>query len=148
MKTLLLGTILCFAVTNSYGKNSPNQNPANAIIDVVEAFGKSADQQNATKMGKILHKDFRALLNRLFGGKDLSVTNKETYLSLLESKKIGGDNRTVIINSINIQGANAYVHATFKGEKLIFNTYLLLVEKEDGVWQIISDMPVIEKVKG
>jgi len=148
MKTLFLGTVLCFSIMDSYGRNTPNLNPANAIIEIVEAFAKSADQQNTAKMGKILHKDFRALINRLFGSEDLSVTNKETYLSLLESKKIGGDNRTVIINSINIQGANAYVHATFKGEKLIFNTYLLLVEREDGVWQIISDMPVIEKVKG
>jgi len=147
MKTLFLGTILCFAMTDSYGENTPHINPAKAIIEAVEVFAKSADQQNAAKMGKVLHKDFRALVNRLFGSKDLSVTNKETYLSLLETKKIGGDNRTVVINSINIQGANAYVHATFKGEKLIFNTYLLLVENEDGAWQIINDMPVIEKVR-
>jgi aminopeptidase N len=146
METLLLGTVLCFAITNNYGENTPNSNPAKEIIEVVEAFAKSADQQNSAKMDKVLHKDFRALVNRLFGSKDLSVTDKKTYLSLLEAKKIGGDNRTVIINSINIQGANAYVHATFKGESLIFNTYLLLVENEDGTWQIVNDMPVIEKV--
>lgn len=147
MKTLLLGTVLCLAIGNSYGNINPKTNPAKAIIEAVEAFVKSADQQNVAKMEKILHKDFRALLNRLFGGKDLSVTNKETYLSLLEAKKIGGDDRKVIINSIDIKGPNAYVQATFQGEKLIFNTYLLLVENEDGGWQIVNDMPVIEKVE-
>ncbi|WMX14268.1 nuclear transport factor 2 family protein [Aureispira sp. CCB-E] len=143
MKTLLLGTILCLSLTDNYGQS----NSAKGIVDVVEMFAKSADQQNVTKMKKVLHKDFRALVNRMFGSKDLSVTDKETYLSLLEAKKIGGDDRAVRINSISIQGANAYVHATFVGKKLIFNTYLLLVEQEDGTWQIVNDMPVIEKVE-
>lgn len=143
MKTLLLATILCLGINNVYG----HSNPAKAIIEAVEMFAKSADQQNVSKMEKILHKDFRALLNRLFGSKDLSVTNKATYLSLLEAKKIGGDDRKVIINSMDIKGSNAYVQATFHGKKLIFETYLLLVESENGTWQIVNDMPVIEKIE-
>lgn len=145
MKNLFLASILCLTTSYTYALTNPN--PAKAIIEAVEAFVKSADTQNTTKMEKVLHNDFRVLGNRLFGSKTLSVTNKKDYIAMLAAKKIGGDDRTVIINSIDIQGANAYVNATFNGKKLTFNTYLLLVEDKDGSWKVLSDMPVISKIE-
>ncbi|BDS15528.1 nuclear transport factor 2 family protein [Aureispira anguillae] len=145
MKNLLLGSILCFAI--SVDSAVANTNPIKAIVEAVENFASNADQQNVAKMEKTLHKDFRAVLNQLFGSKEVSITNKESYLELLKAKKIGGDTRIVTINSVDIQGKNAFVKATFKGKKLNFNTYLLLVEEEKGLWKIISDTPLITTVE-
>ncbi len=110
----------------------------------VTLFAKHADEQDVAAMDALLDDQFRALINRLFGSNTLSFLDKPTYLQLLEDKKIGGDERKVIIHAIDITGNNASVKATFEGKKQSFASYLLLAKTEAGAWKIATDMPSIQ----
>ncbi len=116
------------------------------IEAVVRAFSTAGDQQDATRLDKILHPQYRAIVNRLFGSPDLSLMDKTLYLQLIADKKIGGDTREVFMLQIDIEGNTAFVKAILKGKVLRFTTFVSLVKLPDGTWQIISDMPEIEKV--
>ncbi|MEL6863077.1 MAG: nuclear transport factor 2 family protein [Bacteroidota bacterium] len=121
-------------------------NDLQQINALVHAFVQGADERNVQQMDKVLHPEFRAVVNRLMGSEELSLMTKNLYLDLLKKGSIGGDKRTVYIEAIQIENNNAVVRATFKGEKLVFNTFLQLVKAADGQWSIISDMPHIAKV--
>jgi len=116
------------------------------ISAAVHAFAESADKQDIPKMDEVLHAEFRAVVNRLFGSEEVAVMPKTAYLDLLKAGKIGGDSRTVQIQSIDLEGNNAMVRAVFTGKELVFTTYLQLVKEAAGNWKIISDMPTIEKI--
>ncbi len=116
------------------------------IETVVRAFSSAGDQQDATRLDKILHPQYRAIVNRLFGSPDLSLMDKALYLQLIADKKIGGDTREVFILQTDIEGNTAFVKAILNGKVLRFTTLVSLVKLPDGTWQIISDMPEIEKV--
>ncbi|MDX1941117.1 MAG: nuclear transport factor 2 family protein [Saprospiraceae bacterium] len=114
------------------------------ITTVVTQFAKYADTQDATAMGTILDDQYRAYLNRLMGSNAVSTIDKATYLQLLTDKKIGGEERTVAISSLDINGNNAFVKVSMKGQKLAFVSYLLLAKTESGEWKIVADMPAIK----
>ncbi|MEM1320089.1 MAG: nuclear transport factor 2 family protein [Bacteroidota bacterium] len=116
-----------------------------AISKAVTAFATHADNQDVPKMATVLHKDFRAVVNRLFGSEEVALMDKSLYLDLLKQGKIGGAKRTVRIHSIDIEENNAIVRATFQGEQMTFNTFIQLVKDVQGHWTIIGDMPRIEQ---
>ncbi len=116
-----------------------------AIEKAIQHFVKKADQQDATALEAILHDEFRAIINGLFGSKEVSILSKDSYLAALNAGKIGGDQRDVQIHSISIDGQNAVVNATFTGKELTFRTFIQLVKEDTQAWKLISDMPVVGK---
>jgi Putative lumazine-binding len=116
------------------------------IEAVVREFSAAGDQQDAARLEKILHPQYRAVVNRLFGSPDLSLMDRALYLQLISDKKIGGDTREVFLLQIDLLGNTASVKSIFRGKVLNFTTFVSLVKLPDGTWQIISDMPEIEKV--
>lgn len=64
----------------------------------------------------------------------------------MRDKKIGGDTREVHILDTEITNNIATVKAIFQGKALRFTTYISLVKLENGAWQIIGDLPHIEKL--
>lgn len=115
------------------------------ISEKVVQFSKSADQRQMKAMDAVLHPKFRAVVNRLFGSEEVSTMDKTVYLDLLKKGTIGGDDRKVTIHAINFEGNNAVVSATFEGQELVFKTFIQLVKDASGEWQVISDMPNIQK---
>lgn len=123
-----------------------NPNPENkAVIEAVNQFVKSADSRNTEGMKSILHDEFRAVINRLFGNDGVSIMTKEVYLQMLADGKIGGDERKVEILSVDVINNNASVKARFTGKEYVFDTYLLLVKQSNNEWKVINDMPYIAK---
>jgi Putative lumazine-binding len=116
------------------------------IEAVVREFSAAGDKQDVTRLGKILHPQYRAVVNRLFGSTELSLMDRALYLQLISDKKIGGDTREVFLLQIDLVGNTASVKSIFRGKVLNFTTFVSLVKLPDGTWQIISDMPEIEKV--
>ncbi len=111
----------------------------NAIREGDEIYANAGDIQDASKMGKVLHDGFRVVWNDP-AKKTVSLISKTDYMQLLEAKKIGGDKRKVIIESIDIsEGVNASVRVTLDGEKGDFWNLLSLV-KVDGKWLIAQDL--------
>jgi hypothetical protein len=116
------------------------------ISEAVNTFAMAADQQNADRLDKILHPQYRAVVHRLFGGTDVSLMDKALYLQLIRDKKIGGDKRTVHLIDVDVVNNIATVKALFQGKELKFTTFVSLLKLPDGTWQIVGDMPNIEKV--
>ncbi|MEM6696989.1 MAG: nuclear transport factor 2 family protein [Bacteroidota bacterium] len=144
MKSLFLIMSVFFA-SNSNLDTVEKDADMNAVIEAVEQFVESADQRNVEQMDVIMHSNFRAIVNRLFGSEEVSIMDKALYLDLLKQGKIGGDDRTITIESIHFEGNNALVKASFEGKELVFHTFMQLVRETSGDWKIISDMPNIEK---
>lgn len=144
MKTLIL--VLATFIAPFVGSDElPKSTDTEQVVQAVESFAKSADKQDVKQMDTLMHTDFRAIVNRLFGSEEVAIMDKAVYLDLLQQGKIGGDERTVTIQSIHFEGHNALVKATFTGKELIFHTFIQLVQEASGAWKVISDMPTIEK---
>ena len=123
----------------------PADHAEQQCTETVKAFAKAADDRNHKALDKLLHPKFRSVTNRLFGSMDLSQMNKTAYIDLIKQGKIGGDKRVVEILSLDITAYNACVKARFTGEQLVFTTYILLVKNAEEQWQVVDDMPVVEK---
>jgi Putative lumazine-binding len=115
------------------------------IEAVVRQFSVAGDRQDAGQLNQLLHQQFRAVVNRLFGAPELSLMDKALYLQLMKDKKIGGDTREVVILQTDIESNIATVKAVFQGKALRFTTFISLVKLESGEWQIVGDMPDISK---
>jgi len=144
MKSLFLLMSVFFATTVGLDHAEKDTNTT-AVVKAVEQFAKSADQRDVKQMDAIMHSNFRAIVNRLFGSEEVSIMDKALYLDLMKQGKIGGDERNVTIESIHFEGKNALVKATFEGKELMFYTFIQLVQETTGDWKVISDMPNIEK---
>ncbi|MBX2870897.1 MAG: nuclear transport factor 2 family protein [Saprospiraceae bacterium] len=134
MKNLFLlvpiGLISLFAFTPS---------EVNSIREVVESYSKAGDNQDVEAIEAVLHEGFRVVWNDP-GKNTVSLISKADYVQLLGAKKIGGDKRKVIIESIDIsEGINANVRVVLDGEKGDFWNLLSLV-KHDGKWLIAQDL--------
>lgn len=140
MKTMILLSWLSVLAVGNLNVTTGTSD-AQQVLSVVEQFMQNADAQNVQAMEKLLHSDYRAVLNQLFGSDAVSLLDKSTYLKLLESKKIGGDKRSLTVHTLDVQGNNAMVKARFAGQKATFVSYLLLVKDKGGKWLIVSDMP-------
>lgn len=142
-KLFFVSTFSLFTFVTCFAQNG---NDEKAISVAVHHFAANADQQDVKKMAAVLDDNFRAVVNRLFGSKEVSIMDKSLYLQLLKDKKIGGSKRDVTILTMNVTNNNASVKAQLTGKDLLFTTYLLLVKNEEGEWKIVNDMPFIEKV--
>lgn len=143
MKILIVIPMIFCSLMAMYPGDSTD---VKAVEKVVTSFANGADNQDVTTVDAVLHPDFRSVVNRLFGAETVSLMDKPTYLKLLEEKKIGGDKRRVQIISTDIVKNNAIVKVKLVGKKLVFTSYISLVKDTEENWQIIQDMPDIEKL--
>lgn len=114
------------------------------IKQVITAFSKAGDKNDSKKLESYLDENYRIVMNRLFGSKSVSVMDKTTYLEKIKSKEYGGDNRTLTIENIVINGTTASAKVTFKGTKMTFVSILVLIQNEEGKWTLISDTPIVK----
>jgi hypothetical protein len=115
------------------------------IEQTVNQFAKAGDQRDVTQLKTLLHDDFRIAMNRLFGSEKVDLLTKPTYIKMMEDGKLGGDNRIVKIQSVDITENNAAVKVSLKGKALTFQSYYHLVKNVAGQWQIINDLPFASK---
>ncbi|MFK7787008.1 MAG: nuclear transport factor 2 family protein [Crocinitomicaceae bacterium] len=133
-------TCLLFAALSSKAQT----NSMKDIETTIHAFAKAGDNSDAETLRTYLDDNYRVVMNRLFGSKEVSVLSKELYLSKIESKEFGGDTREVSIHSVTINGSTANAKVSFKGSKMTFVSLLSLVQDAQGNWKLISDTPVLE----
>ncbi len=115
------------------------------VKNVITAFAKAADTNDADQLSTYLDKNFRVVMNRLFGSTEVSILTKEVYVEKIRSKEYGGDKRTVTIENVVINGNTSSAQVTFKGEKMTFVSLITLVQNEAGDWKLVSDMPIVIK---
>lgn len=144
MKTIVMLLFVSMMSTNLETTTSKKAEKT-AIKKTITTYLKGGDERNIVLLNEAIHKDFRVVLHRAFGGNDTSVLTKETYLKMVESEKLGGTKRTVKFKSVDFSGNVASVKAVLESDKLIFESYYDLVKNADGKWQVVNDMPHVTK---
>ena len=142
MKKLKFLTI-AFILINITSCNAQNKEHK-SIENTIREFSKAGDENNSEKLSYYLDDNYRIVMNRLFGSKEVSIMDKTTYLSKIKSKEYGGDNRILTIENIVINGTSASVKVTFKGTKMKFVSLITLIKSDDNNWKLIGDIPTIE----
>jgi ketosteroid isomerase-like protein len=117
------------------------------IEQVVNQFAKAGDKRDIAQLKTLLHDDFSLAMNRLFGSEKVDFLTKPAYIRMMEEGKLGGDDRSVQILSIDITENNAAVKVALKGKALTFQSYYHMVKNVAGQWQLIHDLPFASKNK-
>lgn len=115
------------------------QESIGAVTGAIEQFVQAGDRQNAEHLEKLLHPDYRVVWNMPDKG-TTTVLDRATYLTMIREKKIGGDDRQLTIESVEmIEGGNALVRTVLHGEKADFNSLFSLVQDKTGSWLLVQD---------
>jgi hypothetical protein len=142
MKATILVSIafMFLTITNLFGQKMEEEK---LVKEAISKFAKAADDRDEKALNEVLDSTFRLALNQMFGGKDVSLIDKNGYMERIREKKFGGDKREVGIESIVIMNNNASARVTLKGSKFTLVTLLQLGKSNEGVWKIVNDMPSV-----
>lgn len=138
-KRVIIGT-LALLITGFVYAEDPEKNAVKATI---VAFAKAADSNDASKLDNYLDENYRIVMNRMFGSKQVDVMPKPVYLEKIRSKEFGGDSRQLKFEMIMINGNTAMAKVVFTGSKMSFTSFLNLVKNESGDWKLVSEIPVM-----
>ena len=112
----------------------------NEIRAAVEAFVRAGDTQDRTLLEEAAHPQFRVVAPNYPEPGSLAVLSRSDFGSLLESRKIGGDQREVqILSSDKISDSGAVVRARLTGRQMVFENSFTVVLSE-GKWKLIQDL--------
>ena len=123
---------------------SAQENETVKIKEVITAFSKAGDAQDYKSLDNYLDDNYRVVMNRLFGSKEMSVMPKSIYLDKIKSKEFGGDQRSLSFKNISVNGSTASAEVSFVGSKLTFHSIILLAKDEKNTWKLISDVPMVQ----
>lgn len=137
-KSILVGCIALLGLTATAQKAEEK-----SIKETVIAFTKAGDVQDADKLATYLDVNYRIVMNRLFGEKEVAIMPRNAYLENIKTKKFGGDSRTLNFKQVLINGNTAMVRVDMTGSKSTMKSIILLAKNEAGNWLLVSDMPVI-----
>lgn len=115
------------------------------VRKVIERFVKAGDARNIDQLDTVLHDHFRVVANQLMGSAAVNVISKEQYLSLMREGKLGGDSRTLDIQSLDVIGKNASAKVKITGKTLTFESFYHLIQNNEGHWQLVQDLPFANK---
>ena len=104
------------------------------IRRAVKQFASAADIQDAAKMRNVLHTEAQQFF---MGADGLVRLETAAYLGMIEQKKIGGQPRTLHIETVDVNGDLASVSASMSNESMHFDNYISLM-KIEGEWKIMS----------
>ncbi len=112
------------------------------VMKTITAYAQGTEHHDMAQLEGAFHPDFRVVAMTADG---LRVIDRESYLALINAKKIGGHKRTLKIERA-IEGDNfMQVSLTLHGDKAIFHDHLDLI-KQDAGWQILHNSTQIEAV--
>lgn len=115
------------------------------IKSVIQLFVKGGDERDTTKLEEVLHGNFRVVANQLMGSSTINVITKDQYLALIREGKLGGDNRVLDIQSVEIIGKNASAKVKIIGKALTFESFYHLIQNNEGKWKLVQDLPFATK---
>lgn len=134
-------TVLAMTLLTITGiaNGSEKENVKKAVTD----FANAADNSDVVALDEILDDNFRLVMNRLMGSEQVSVITKDVYLDMIKEGKLGGVKRTRQIHHVDITENNAVAKVSLLNDKMIINSYLLLVKDKNGKWKIVNDLPSV-----
>lgn len=119
--------------------------PVVEVRKVIELFIKAGDERNTDQLDTLLHDHFRVVANQVLGSSAINTLSKAQYLTLMLEGKLGGDTRTLYIESLEIIGKNASARVKVVGKALTFESFYHLIQNTEGQWQLVQDLPFATK---
>lgn len=114
------------------------------IEETILGFSKSGDSNNDKELATYLDDSYRIVMNRLFGSQEVSIMSKSVFLDKIRTKEFGGDQRDVVIESIQLNDNSASAIVSFIGTKMTFRSILILIKDEESKWKLVSEIPVLK----
>ncbi len=139
-KTLLAGMLALLSASSALSQNTEEK----AVKQTIISFAKAADNSDAPAIAELLDDNFRIVMNQLFGSKEVSIMPKTVYVEKIRTKEFGGEPRKVTIENVQINGNTATAKVTYAGAKMTFVSLTTLVKHTDGIWKLVSEMPVVK----
>ena len=113
-------------------------NPQSEEINMkktIESYVRGADEQNIELVESVFHNNFQVFAH---SEGSVRVLDKQTYLKLLETGKIGGSKRQIEYLDIHADDLVGTARINLVGETVTFHDHLNLI-KENGSWKIVSN---------
>lgn len=111
-----------------------------AIVEAIENFAGGADARDAERIARSLHPRSWQYMPAAEG---LRSFNQEQYLALIRAGKIGGQERELTIEAIDIsEGYLASARVELRAGSRVFLHHMGLM-KVDGTWQILSILTLV-----
>ena len=118
-------------------------NPEQAIQQSLAAYVEAGDQNDAATLSQYMHQDFRVALYDAQED-NVRILDRSTYSNMIETKKLGGYQRSRNMQATSIIGdnmANVQVELTSPGKPTLKNFYSLV--KTEGRWLVLQDFVVL-----
>ncbi|MCU7494362.1 MAG: nuclear transport factor 2 family protein [Ignavibacteria bacterium] len=137
---LLFVSVLCLSLTVKAGVPGEEE-----VKQAVSSYVKATDTKNVSNLQQLLSSNatfstFNKINNRF------SQLLAEDYISSVKSGKIGGWERNLTINSVDVNENLAMAKIELTDARLIQVEYVTLM-KVDGSWKIVNSALTVEKKK-
>ncbi len=109
-----------------------------APAQAVRAYLDAGDTHDVSALKRTTHADFRVVARMPDG---LSVLDRDTYVSLIEAKKIGGSPRASSFTAVLNSGDLATVKGTLSSAAAHFDSTWTLARTDEG-WKVVQDPTV------
>lgn len=133
-------TLMLLVVALSVHANNGEKAAKKAALQ----FARAADEADGTKLQRLLHEQFRVVINQFGEKKETTVWDKTAYLGLIRDGVIGGTSRTTSIEEVTVLEHIAYVRMRSESAKARFTSLLIMTKDLEGNWQVLSDAPYVE----
>lgn len=141
--TLIALTCITFISMDTYSQTDTSSDYA-GIEATINGFLAAGDKNDSEQIATYIDNNYRVVMNQLFGSTDIMIVSKDMYVAKIASKEWGGDTRQVTIENIQINGNTASAHVISTGSKATFISTMILVKNSDGIWKLISDIPIVK----
>lgn len=116
------------------------------IRQTIEKFIKGGDNRDISLLEQVLHPDYQNIQDGFFEKTGIFVISKEKYIGLVADKVFGGKPRSIVYHSLERKNNISHAQVSLESSELRFSSHITCV-REDGKWQVISNIPVIEQKK-
>jgi hypothetical protein len=148
MKNLFIIVTVMHCCIVGFSQQSQNELRAKVQIKaIVENFVKATETRDVFALDTLLNENFRVVANQFPTPDKITVLPKSAYLQLMKEGKLGGDNRTIRVLDVDILQHIAFMKVELKSGKTIFTSYMTFILNTSNRWQLINDMPFVEKIK-
>ncbi|MBL0956350.1 MAG: nuclear transport factor 2 family protein [Leptospira sp.] len=121
-----------------------NENTKESLEKVFTTFISNIDARDVFSLEKTFHDQFTDHVS-VSGMEDIMVSNKEKYLQSLKDGKLGGVEREVQINSIDLVDNFGVVKANLQSKVMNFRTQYSFLWN-DGDWKVIHALVSAKKI--
>ncbi len=141
----ILGIVLMVLLSIvSVNAQEPMSNEKATIGALIGQYVQAGDDRNVDVFESILDSNFRIVVNGFRGQAGITIIDKSTYITLIESERIGGDTRTYTVEYIDVKENIATAKVVIEGTTVLFTSFYQFVKNEEGSWHLIGDMPYTE----